>query len=407
MKKIVSLFLVAFMLVSMMPTSFGADTSFLADLDADYYGRFKDQGISINVFNWGENMSDGEDDTLDINAAFEELTGIEVVYTTYQSNEEMYSKLKSGGVSYDIIIPSDYMIARMAAEDMLHPIDKANIPNFGNLDVNHLFKDFDPENTYSVPYTWGTVVLIYNTTLVEEGTDVETWEFLWNETYAGNILMFNNPRDAFGIALKKLGMPINPTSTADIDAALAELKTQKPVLQGYVMDEIFDKLQSGEAVVGPYYAGDGIIMMEDNPDLAAVYPREGTNLFIDSMCIPADAQQKEAAEMYINFILEPIVGAANAEYIGYATPNVRAFELLDEEITSNEVVYPPQSVLDNSEAFNLLSDELNVAMDTAWQELLTEDSEFNFWIVPVVLLIAVLLCAFLIFRRIKAKKKVY
>ncbi|MEG1774751.1 MAG: spermidine/putrescine ABC transporter substrate-binding protein, partial [Oscillospiraceae bacterium] len=194
-----------------------------------------------------------------------------------------------------------------------------NLPNIKYIDPNHLNMDFDPGNTYSIPYTWGTVVLIYNTKMVSEDTDVETWDLLWNEKYKGNILMFNNPRDAYGIALKKAGLNINPENKDQIDKATEQLKAQKPLVQAYVMDEIFDKMGAGEAAIAPYYAGDAITMIDENPDLAAAFPREGTNIFVDAMCIPKGSKQKEAAEMYINFMCEPEVGAATVEYIGYST----------------------------------------------------------------------------------------
>lgn len=224
-------------------------------MDTDYYTRFQGQDISINVYNWGEYISNGEDDSLDVNAAFEELTGIKVNYTFYATNEELYAKLRAGGSNYDVIIPSDYMIGRMVKEDMLEPLNKENIPNLKYIDPSLLGMPYDPDTAYSIPYTWGTVVLIYNTTLVSPDTDVETWDLLWNEDYKGNILMFNNPRDAYGIALKKLGFPLNPENQEQIDKATALLKEQKPLVQAYVMDEIFDKMAAGEAAVAPYYAG--------------------------------------------------------------------------------------------------------------------------------------------------------
>lgn len=377
----------------------------LAGLDADYYARFKGQGISINVYNWGEYISDGADDSLDVNQAFEELTGIKVNYTFYATNEELYAKLRAGGSSYDVVIPSDYMIGRMAEEDMLETLDKANIPNLKHIDPALLDQDYDPGNAYSVPYTWGTVVLIYNTELVSADTDVETWDLLWNEKYKGNILMFNNPRDAYGIALKKLGFDINPENQEQIDKATALLKAQKPVVQAYVMDEIFDKMGAGEAAIAPYYAGDAITMMDENPALAAAVPREGTNIFVDGMCIPKGAKQREAAEMYINFMCEPAVGAANCEYIGYSTPNLAALELLDEEITANPIAYPPDEVLAKADYFVPLDNDLNKALDAGWKQLLADDESFTFWLVPALLLLAVVASVVIVVRKAVRKKR--
>ncbi|MBP1578372.1 MAG: spermidine/putrescine ABC transporter substrate-binding protein, partial [Oscillospiraceae bacterium] len=373
-------------------------------LDTDYYSRFKDQGISINVYNWGEYISNGEDDSLDVNQAFEELTGIKVNYTFYATNEELYAKLRAGGASYDVVIPSEYMIGRMANEGMLEEINKDNVPNLKHIDKSLLDMSYDPGNKYSIPYTWGTVVLIYNTSIVTPDTDVETWNLLWNSKYKGNILMFNNPRDAYGIALKKIGLGLNPENQEQIDKATVALKEQKPLVQAYVMDEIFDKMGAGEAAIAPYYAGDAITMMDENPDLAAAFPREGTNIFVDGMCIPKGAKQKEAAEMYINFMCEPEVGAANCEYIGYSTPNVAALELLDEEITGNPIAYPPKEVIENATYFNLLSEDLNKGLDAGWKTLLADDESFTFWLVPVLLLLAVV-CSVVVVVRKSIKKK--
>lgn len=406
MKKFFALILAALIATLCSFSALAYDNAELfAELDADYYSRFKDQEISINVYNWGEYISNGEDDSLDVNQAFEELTGIKVNYTFYATNEELYAKLRAGGSSYDVVIPSEYMIGRMVNEGMLEEINKKNVPNFKNIDPTVLDMSYDPENIYSIPYTWGTVVLIYNTTLVSEDTDVETWDLLWNEKYKGNILMFNNPRDAYGIALKKVGFGTNPESQEQIDKATEALKAQKPVVQAYVMDEIFDKMGAGEAAIAPYYAGDAITMMDENPDLAVAFPREGTNIFVDGMCIPKGSKQKEAAEMYINFMCEPAVGAANCEYIGYSTPNLAALELLDKEVTSNTIAYPPKEVIEKATYFNPLSDELNKGLDAGWKELLSDDKSFTFWLVPVLLLLAVIASVVVVVRKANRKKR--
>ena len=406
MKKVSALFLAVLMIVLCAAPAAAYDNAELfAGLDTEYYTRFKDAGISINVYNWGEYISNGEDDSLDVNKAFEELTGIEVNYTFYATNEELYAKLRAGGASYDVIIPSEYMVARMAREGMLEEINLDNIPNFANIDPKFTDMTYDPGNKYSVPYTWGTVVLVYNTWLVSEDTDVETWDLLWNEKYKNNILMFNNPRDAYGIALKKIGLELNPENQEQIDKATIALKEQKPVVQAYVMDEIFDKMGAGEAAIAPYYAGDAITMMDENPDLAAAFPREGTNIFFDSMCIPKGAKQKEAAEMYINFMCEPEVGAANCEYIGYSSPNMLSLELMDEEITSNPIAYPPAEVIEKATVFELLPDELNKAMDNGWKSLLADDENFTFWLVPAILLISVISSITIVVKKAIRKKR--
>ena len=353
-------------------------------LDESYYSRFKGQDVSINVYNWGEYISDGSDDTMDVNAEFEELTGITVNYSTFATNEELYAKLKSGGADYDIIIPSDYMISRMIQEGMLLPLDFENIPAVENIFPQYLDTNYDPEGAYSVPYTWGTVGIIYNTAMVDEVVD--SWQILWDDKYTNNVLMFSNPRDAFGITLKKLGYSLNSTDELELRVAAEELKMQKPIVQAYVMDEIFDKMQGGEAALAPYYAGDALTMIDANPDLAFATPKEGTNIFYDAMCIPYSCQQKEAAEMYINFMCEAEVAAANIEYIGYSTPNQAAFELLDEEIRTNPISYPDDELLVNTEEYVALPGETNLLMDSLWTEILTTDDQFLTWLMPVMLI---------------------
>lgn len=339
--------------------------------DPAYYEKYKDAGITINVYNWGEYISDGSDDSLDVNKAFEQLTGIKVNYTNFATNEELYAKLKGGATNYDIIIPSDYMIGKMISEDMLEELNFDNIPNYELIDDKYKNLDFDPDNKYSVPYTWGTVGIIYDKTVVSE-EEASSWDVLWNEKYADNILMFANSRDAFGISLLRLGYSLNTEDELEITAAAEELKKQKPLVQAYVMDEIFDKMISGEAVVAPYYAGDAITMMADNENLAFSIPDEGTNFFVDSMCIPKGAKQKDAAEMYINFLCETQVAAQNCEYIGYSTPHTLAIDELSDEMKNSPIAYPSQEVLDNTEVFLSMPENINKLYDELWTEILTE-----------------------------------
>ncbi len=277
------------------------DLSVSGDYD---WTRFAGENITLNVYNWGLYISDGSDESVDVLSAFEELTGIQVNYTTFDSNESLYAKMKSGGASYDVIFPSDYMVGKMIEEGMLAPLDYSNIPNLAAIGPEYLGWDFDPDNTYSVPYTWGTTGLIYNTTLVDEAPT--SWSALWDMQYANNVLMFNNSRDAYAIAAKKLGLSLNPSSVEEVDRVMQELQDQKSVVQAYVMDEIFDKMEGGEAALAPYYAGDALTMIADNPDLAFVHPEEGVNFFVDNMCIPATSKNKEAAEMFINYMCEDL-----------------------------------------------------------------------------------------------------
>lgn len=358
--------------------------------DPGYYTRFRGQGITLHVYNWGEYIADGSDgESIDVNGAFEELTGIKVLYNTFATNEELYAKLKSGGASYDIIVPSDYMVARMIEEGMLSPLDRENIPNIRHLDEQYVYTDFDPEGAYSIPYTWGTVGIIYNTQYVEP-EEVTTWDILWDERYLGDILMFSNPRDAASIALKRLGYSMNTTDEKQIQEAFDSLKEQKALVQAYVMDEIYDKMEGEEAALAPYYAGDAVTMIAENPNLAFSVPEEGTNRFIDSLCIPASARQKEAAEAYINFLCEPEISLGNIEFIGYSTPSLAALELMDGETREDPIRYPAGELLERTEAFIYLPPETNQLLDRLWTDLLSDDQQFSRWTIPVFLVAAVL-----------------
>ncbi len=324
------------------------------------------RGTTLYVYNWGEYTSDGADDTLDVNAAFEEKYGIEVVYETYDNNEVMYSKLKGGGVSYDVVIPSDYMIERMIAEDMLQPIDFSNIPNYKYIPEKYKNLAHDPKNEYSVPYTVGMVGLIYNTEMVEEAPD--SWTALWDESYENSILMFNNPRDAFAIAQSILGMDYNNESDVSWRVAAELLKEQKNVSPAYVNDEVFLKMEAGEAAMAPYYAGDFLTMQENNPALDFVYPKEGVNFFVDGVCVLKGAKNKLAAELYINFLLEPEVALANAEYICYASPHTEVFNNPEYSFYEDEILYPEDGKF-KTQLFLNLNPETLALMSTLWDDV--------------------------------------
>ena len=284
--------------------------------------------LTLNVYNWGEYISDGSEGSYDTVAEFEKWYEAEygeklrVNYDTYASNEDMYAKLSAGAVSYDVVIPSDYMIARMASEGMLLELDFGNIPNYANIDGNFKGLYYDPQNVYSVPYAYGVVGVIYDANKVDEA-DAGDWDLMWNGKYSGSILQFNNPRDAFGTAMYRLGLDVNSADKGDWDRAHDELMAQKPLLYGQVMDEIFNLMESGEAAVGCYYAGDYFTMLDNEApdvDLRFYYP-ERTNYYVDAMCIPSCCQHKELAEIFINFMLSRDAGVANAEYTYYASPN--------------------------------------------------------------------------------------
>ncbi len=317
----------------------------------------------VNVYNWGEyiDMSVLED--------FEAETGIHVNYQTYDSNETMYSTLAGGGADYDVIIPSDYMIARLISEDMLEPLNFDNIPNFSDIDPELLNPEYDPENLYTVPYMWGLLGVIYNTTMVDEA-DTGSWDLLWNEKYAGDILMFGNSRDAIGIALKRLGYSFNTTDAAQIQEASELLVQQKPLVQGYFMDQQFAKLEGSNAAIGTYYYGDYLTMQENNPDLSFYLPVEGVNRYVDAMCIPKGASNKENAEAFINYMCSTAAGQKNCEEIWYSTPLLSVRDALDSEVTNDPFAYPNADVLAKCESYAGLPQDILDLYDSEWTRLL-------------------------------------
>ena len=320
-----------------------------------------DKGV-VNVYNWGVYIDESvlEDFTAE--------TGIEVVYDTFESNESMYGMLKNEGASYDVVIPSDYMISRMIEEDMLEPLNFDNIPNFADIDPALKNPDYDPENLYSVPYMWGLLGIIYNTSMVEETPT--SWDIMFDENYSGQILMFNNSRDAIGIALKQLGYSYNTTDENQIKEAVDLLIQQKPLVQSYVMDDIFEKMQSGSAAIGAYYYGDFLTMQEVNPDLAFCLPEEGTNLYVDAMCIPKNAENKENAEIFINYMCSTQAGLKNCEEIWYSSPLLSVREELDPEVSGDPYAYPDESILAQCESFKNLPADTLALYDSEWTRLM-------------------------------------
>ena len=404
MKRFIAAFLAALLMAcALAPAAFAEEEGYA--YDTEYYSKLKGKNITLYVYNWGEYISDGSDDSMDVVKEFEALTGINVEYTTFDSNESLFAKLKSGSAGYDVIIPSDYMVARLAAEGMLHKLDYSNIPNFDKyIDADFKNPEYDKNNEYSVPYMWGTVGIIYNTKYVDEADIADkSWDLLWNEKYAGKILMFDNSRDAFAIACKKLGYSMNTTDAEELRRAAEELASQREVVQAYVMDQIFDKMVEENAWIAPYYAGDYLSMAEDNEDLAFYIPKEGTNLFTDAMCVPATSTNKEAAEMFINFMCEPEVSVANADYIWYSTPISAAKELLELDEETLEISYPGEEARTNMERFTNLTDEANQLMDDLWVSAVrTNELTPGFWIGIGAISVLIL---FAVFRNMYVKKK--
>ena len=339
--------------------------------------------VTLNVYNWGEYISDGSDDSIDVNQAFEEYFNenlsmkyggikIKVNYSTYATNEDMYSKIKNSAVSYDVITPSDYMIEKMKNEGMLLPFDTSTLSNYDN--VLESFKNayYDENNSYSVPYTWGMMGVIYNKSMVDaEDVAEKSWSLLWNEKYAGNILQYNNPRDAFATAMFWCGLDINSDDPEVWDAALEVLKEQKPLLQGYVNDEIFNKMKSESAAIASYFVGDFLTMAEEEENLAFYYPKEGVNYFVDAMCIPTCSANPHLAKEYINFMLTEEIAVANATYLGYASPNSKVINNEDYIEAMGEYAYEGEN---GEGAYELLYNYAPADVNRAYAEKLGKDT---------------------------------
>ena len=350
-----------------------------------------DETLTLYVYNWGEYISDGSEESIDTNAEFEkyckEVLGItvKVNYSTFASNESMYAKVSSGSTKYDVIIPSDYMIERMIEEDMLAPLDVSKIPNYQFIDESfkgdNIYYECGSEQLYSVPYFYGMIGVIYNTSIVDENDEqIGSWDLMWDEQYKGDILQFNNSRDAFGTAQYKLGLDVNDENEEKWRLALDELLEQKKIVQGYVMDEIFNKMQSGSAAIAAYYAGDYLSMYEDNEDLAFFYPKEGTNSYIDAMCIPKNAQNMDLAHEYINFMCSHDIAMANALYTYYASPVTTVVE--DPEYQDEMGEYAIDILYNQaddipSQAYLNLSPEGLAMQNVLWEELKAKSSIGN------------------------------
>jgi spermidine/putrescine-binding protein len=325
----------------------------------------------VYVYNWGEYIDES------VIKQFEEETGIKVVYDLFETNEEMYPVIQAGAVKYDVVCPSDYMIQKMRENNLLAEINLDNVPNLKEVDPKYLemSKSFDPENKYSVPYSWGTVGILYNTKMVD-AKDVPTkWSDLWNEKFKDSILMQDSVRDSFMVALKSLGYSMNTTNEAEIKEAKELLIKQKPLVQAYVIDQVRDKMIGGEAAIGVIYSGEMLYIQNEvknlNLDYSLEYviPEEGTNLWLDSWVIPANAPNKENAEKWINFLCRPDIAKKNFEYITYPTPNKGAFDLLDPELKNNKTLFPETDVLKNSEVYKYLGDEVDSLYNEAWKEI--------------------------------------
>ena len=331
-----------------------------------YYAKESDvlNDEKLVVYNWGEYIDP------EVLTMFEEETGIDIVYEEFETNEILYPKISSGAIAYDVICPSDYMIQRMIENDLLSEINFDNIPNLKNIGKQYLeqSRQFDPENKYSVPYCWGTVGILYNKMMVDE--PVDSWSILWDPKYKDNILMQDSVRDAFGVTLKYLGYSLNSIDLDELTEAKNLLIEQKPLVQAYVIDQVRDKMIGNEAALGVIYSGEAIYTQKENPNLEYVIPKEGSNIWIDSWVIPKNAEHKENAEKFINFLCRPDIALMNFEYITYSTPNEAARELIeDESIRNSEIAFPDLSKYDNLETFQYLGTEADQVYGDLWNKV--------------------------------------
>lgn len=392
MKRIVLSLLAFALLLTAFPVTAQAEDKYFDEEQISYYKNLGLQGTTVNVYNWGEYISDGSEGSIDVVSEFERLTGCKVNYTNFESNENMYSKLTGGGVSYDVIIPSDYMIDRLIDEDMLLELDYSNIPNMKYISKDCLNLFYDPEQKYSVCYNVGTTVMIYNKQYFDEAPD--SWSVLWDKQYKDKVLMFNNPRDSFAIAQAMLNQDFNSTREQDwVDCAELLAKQKDAVNPVYVMDEVFNLMESGEYALAVYYAGDYLLMVENNEDLDYCFPKEGVNAFYDAMCIPKCSKNKAGAEAFINFMHEPQVAFENTEYIYYRSANVTVEENEESSLYGREVIYPENI---KTQYFKNLPQNIIELENNLWTQIksgkLSSDSEKqdrNIYITCAVLLGAV------------------
>lgn len=357
----------------------------------------------INVYSWGEFISSGVDGNIDVNKKFTEETGIKVNYKTFQNNEELFAKLYSGGSDYDVIIPSDYMVSKLIENGMLEKLDFSNIPNYNLINEDFKSLNFDPKNEYSVPYMWGMVGIFYDKNEIKP--EEVAWDILWNEKYKNRILMFDNARDSFAISLLRLGYSVNTKNLDELKQAANELVAQKPLVQAYVMDQIFNKIENHEAVLAPYYAGDAATIIKNSSDIGFVIPKSGSTRFVDSLCIPKNSKHKALAEKYINFMCRTDIALSNVKHTGYSTPQKEAFNLLDEQTKNNKIFYPEKEVLDKSQIFVNLPADVNECMDKLWVEVKAGGVSSEPWVLGVILALfaAAYLVSWMIQKRSKKK----
>ena len=353
-------------------SSSGSGTSAGTSGSADSAGSGEDD--VVYVYNWGEYIGE------DVAEEFTKKTGIKVVYDTFETNEEMLPIIEAGAVKYDVVCPSDYIIQKMIENDDIQPLDFDKIPNYANIDPKYIEKSkgFDPENKYSVPYCWGTVGILYNTSMVDPADTPTSWNALWNPKYANNILMQDSVRDAFMVGEKLLGFDINTTDRSELEQVRDKLIEQKPLVQAYVIDQVRDKMIGGEAALAVIYSGEMLYVQQEveasgeDYELKYVIPEEGSNVWIDSWVIPKNAEHVDAAHKWIDFMCDAEIAKENFEYITYPTPNKAAFDLLDPEYQNNKALFPDDEALAKCEVYKYLGADGDALYDELWKEVKAE-----------------------------------
>ena len=415
MKKLMCFLTVVLIVLSSVSFSAGADTADRESSDKAAAAHDSDEKV-VNVYNWGEYIAPGDDGGINVIAEFEKQTGIKVNYTNFETNEEMYNVLVNSNSSYDVIVPSDYMVSRLREEGRLLKIDFNNVPNFKNVDERFRKGEYDPTGEYSVAFTWGFVAMVYNSTMVD-GEELSGFRDLWERRGQHDVVMFNNSRDAMAIAMQVCDPPIDPGaknfSEEDIERAtdkLVELK-ENGSLNRYVMDQVFAEMEGDHSAMAAYYAGDIATMMDNNENLDYVLPEEGSNLFVDALCIPDCCKHKKNAEAFINFMCDPEIAAANAEYIYYGTPVKAALELMDEEYIENELINPPEEYRDKCYTFTNMDDKSYALMQENFIKACTGKANIGaksavLVILGIVVLITIILIILDIRRAIKNRGRI-
>lgn len=314
----------------------------------------------LNIYSWADNFDK------DVLAGFEKKYNAKINYNVFSSNEEMLAKLQAGGSEYDVIQPSDYMVATMIKLGLLEELNKQNIPNLTNIVSTFQTPPFDPGNKYSIVYTWGVTGIAYNKKYVKE--KIESWNDLWNPKYQGRVIMLNDPREVMGVALKKNGFSNSTTDKGQLEKAFGDLKTLLPNIVAFDTDNIKQKMIAEEAWIGAVWSGDASLIHADNPDVEYVVPKEGATIWADTLAIPKGAKNKQLAEQFINYLMDPEVSVKNYESIGYSNPNEKAYSLHSEEYRNNKMIFLEKADLDRTEWLVDVGNTLQ-EYDRYWTEL--------------------------------------